>query len=305
MILRRTGFTLIELLVVIAIIAILIGLLLPAVQKVRAAAARTQCTNNLKQLGLAIHNYAGTYNSQLPALTATTGQPQYGNYVGGILIAMLPYIEQQALYSAAVTSNATPTNTWDAVVPGAPAGTNAVRQQPIKTYACPADFTISNGWSQNANGTWMGASYSANYQVFGSIQAGGNGNFPQFNVGNIPDGTSNTVAFGEQYAACTTSAGTLWAYPGITVTTTLSSSGQNWMPVIANTQSYAAAAYGVPQASPTLAACNKTVAQSAHTGQVLVGLMDGSVRPINATVTATTWQYALQPADGQVLGSDW
>ena len=105
--------------------------------------------------------------------------------------------------------------------------------------------------------------------------------------------------------ACTASAGTLWAYPGLTVTTSLTSSGQNWMPVIANTQSNGAAAYGVPQSSPTLATCNKVLAQSAHTGQVLVGLMDGSVRPINASITATTWQYALQPADGQVLGSDW
>ena len=122
---RRLGFTLIELLVVIAIIAILIGLLLPAVQKVREAAARLSCSNNLKQLGLAAQNYASSNTDQLPPLVSAQG-----TYNGTILFTLLPYVEQQALYSQRIAAN--PANTYS--------GAN-----PVKTYYCPSDFTVSNG----------------------------------------------------------------------------------------------------------------------------------------------------------------
>src|SRR5437764_5971689 len=97
----RPGFTLIELLVVIAIIAILIALLVPAVQKVRAAAARTQCINNLKNINLATHGYHDVYR-RLPPLTASTGAPKYGNYSGCILFSILPYIDQAPLFNPTV-----------------------------------------------------------------------------------------------------------------------------------------------------------------------------------------------------------
>src|SRR6516225_4856265 len=136
---RRRGFTLIELLVVIAIIAILIGLLLPAVQKVREAAAMAQCKNNLKQLALAAMNYHDG-NGVFPAgSVARQGTGAFANsvsYYETWAIAILPYIEQDNLFH--LWSSNIPN-----VAPDAVAGANFVtmRQTLVKTYNCPSDVS--------------------------------------------------------------------------------------------------------------------------------------------------------------------
>jgi len=139
------GFTLIELLVVIAIIAILIGLLLPAVQKVREAAARSQCQNNLKQLGLAIHNYESTYQTlpgsytPLPAPdpdpNAQAAVPQAGL---SLQANLLPFIEQNNLYQM-LNPRLSEFDTQNLPPGGTHSGNNSAYSQVVKTYLCPAE----------------------------------------------------------------------------------------------------------------------------------------------------------------------
>ena len=293
----KRGFTLIELLVVIAIIAVLIALLLPAVQQAREAARRTQCKNNLKQLGLAVHNFAGTYKDKLPALTNSTGalpaDGVWNGYQGGILVTLLPYIEQTALYQAALTN---PSSTWD----GAVSGGSLVRQKTIAAYQCPSDATLQGGYPPNQVGQWGGTSYSANYQVFGKNRAGGNADAPGFGF-NIPDGTSNTVIFAEQLSKTDVAGvGNLWAYPGIDWS-------WQWTPVFANTRSHGAgvlvAPYGPQAGSITAATADKRAVQSMHTGIVQVLMLDGAVRSISNNIdTTNVWQYIIQGDDGKVVG---
>jgi prepilin-type N-terminal cleavage/methylation domain-containing protein len=154
---RWRGFTLIELLVVIAIIAILIGLLVPAVQKVREAAARIQCTNNVKQLALATVNMADTNNGLLPPSAgnyptpraAGVGAPNNGD--GGMFLFLLPYIEQDPLYQSTLVAvgddndnrnGLNPTySQWHGVITTRYGGAGVI----VKTYVCPADYTQQSG----------------------------------------------------------------------------------------------------------------------------------------------------------------
>ena len=153
----RTAFTLIELLVVIAIIAILIGLLLPAVQKVREAAARMSCSNNLKQLGLAAHNYENAFGKLPPNLIvelgAAPGSPGMPGYpYPGIshawTVNFLPYIEQDNVYK--LYDMKFPWLSSPSIVPGTPNNQGAL-QTPIKTFICPS---TPGGIDRRATGTY-------------------------------------------------------------------------------------------------------------------------------------------------------
>lgn len=293
---RRRGFTLIELLVVIAIIAILIGLLLPAVQKVRAAAARMQCSNNLKQLGLGVQNYASTYNNSLPPAWENM------NYNGrtiqlNILCLLLPYLEQQSLYNSGLATG--DGAFWDGPTPSTPSGT--VRSAVVKPFVCPQDPSITNGYAANQVNGWGGTSYAANYQLFASPQS--NSYSASYNVGNIPDGTSNTISFTERYAACGSNpngAGNLWAWPGGP------NNPDNWGVTFANSP-FDANWNQLPQYNPNpwQSNCTTTRPSTSHTATCMTGLMDGSVRGVSQGVPQTTWALAVMPADGLPMPSGW
>ncbi len=152
---HRSGFTLIELLVVIAIIAVLVALLLPAVQQAREAARRSQCKNNLKQIGLAIHNYEGAFNV-FPfgkgAGYAFLGAPAYPRWSAQAMI--LPYLEQAPLYNTLNFNNPPDTPGMAGAVPTfmpayqSPGGINTIGSQTlIPAFLCPSDVSVSSTWA--------------------------------------------------------------------------------------------------------------------------------------------------------------
>jgi prepilin-type N-terminal cleavage/methylation domain-containing protein/prepilin-type processing-associated H-X9-DG protein len=203
---RRPGFTLIELLVVIAIIAILIGLLLPAVQKVRDAAARMSCSNNLKQLGLAAHNYHGNFNQFPPGVnlpfTVTVGGnqqsagPVFPGLNESLLEFLLPYVEQDNVYRQL---DFTKNQYANANGPASPANTV------VKTYLCPADRAPAQiTYTAGKTTYYFGAnSYGGNPGVYGFYTAtmDQTGVFyinSNVRMTDISDGTSSTFLFGER-----------------------------------------------------------------------------------------------------------
>jgi hypothetical protein len=234
----RPAFRLGELIGIVVFLIIGVGLLLPALERQQTRSRPSQCINNLQQIGLAIHNYASAYQNALPALTSDTAVPKHGAFNGGILVSLLPFLEQEVLFNEGAYR--LPECTWYGPIPpnsvrpfspkGVASGALPLSTYVVKVFACNSDDTVFQGLSLNQSrpyavptpspSDWAASSYSANYQVFGSqndlgSKESGNACWPKYNIDNMPDGTTNTVFFGEQFAACGNSAGNLWAYPGI------------------------------------------------------------------------------------------
>lgn len=333
---RPRGFTLIELLVVIAIIAILIALLLPAVQQAREAARRTQCKNNLKQYGLALHNYHDTYNL-LPISANYKGN--WNNGVVGWQVRILPFTEQAGLYQNMKTWHddaATASNPYDV---DAMVGGKELRKYSVPYSKCPSDA------SETPDGAWAQASYGGNLGANRVPSAGGapcepymtpnvhyvdqnnttpndggggdydHGNVTELryvtgifgrvlnqapNFRDITDGLTNTIFVGEILPSCNDHGGGWWHFNGM-------ANGHAGVQVPLNTMNTCLTPY-TPQ-TPALPGCtnrnNWNLSwgfRSAHTGGAQFLLGDGSVRFISQNIDYNTYQYLGRRNDGKVIG---
>ena len=315
---RRDGFTLIELLVVIAIIAILVALLLPAVQQAREAARRSSCKNNLKQLGLALHNYHDTHNRFPPsgihnrdghgaAATSSSWGPSW-------MILVLPYLEQGPLYDL-----------YDFNQVRSRDGSNPnVVIVDIATIKCPSDGGEKQKWTNSV--PYARGNYAANC---GAGNAFSTADFDQRSVrgpfamsryygakmADIEDGTSNTALVAEIIAGERTGdVRGAWAYPS-----GMYFSGGNQMtdtPRIALTPN-ANALNDTLRDQPSSCSAESDdrqlrcssggsrsfqTSRSKHAGGVQITLADGSTRFISENIASETWFRLLSQADGQVLG---
>jgi len=290
---RSRAFTLIELLVVIAIIAILIGLLLPAVQKIRAAAQRMSCSNNLKQLGLGTINAADTHSGLLPPSIGLypSRTAAAGNSDGGTFLHILPFIEQDNLLKASTLPAGNPSTDRNGFLQTYSQWTAPIQNSKVKTYICPSDFTnVENAHS----------SYGTNGQVFRCTYWHQEGTmmFPT----SLPDGTSNTVFYTDKLARCATG-----SYPD--------NYWPDWGPIIGanNASTYIGDELGHPSGTAAIfqtgnsgfpANCEGGRASSPHSTTILVGMADGSVKGVSRGVNAQTWWNAMTPSGGETL-SDW
>jgi prepilin-type N-terminal cleavage/methylation domain-containing protein len=309
----RGAFTLIELLVVIAIIAILIGLLLPAVQKVREAASRMQSMNNLKQIGLASHGYADVNDHLPPSFVEASSAafPQWKD--GSWMVNILPYVEQDNLKR--VVDNAAPGGEYYAIT---------YNQAPPKIFINPVDASNSNGaYTDGPWGVYSVTGYVSNWLAAGCVVRGSGGVPMKRNMRNIvqvTDGTSNTILYTTRTTVCLLSPqphrpGYSGDYYNIAPYANAGSWFQ-WMPVInyfpngSASAGYITGADTKFQVRPiwnnrSTANCDFRLATAVDSGGILVGMGDGSVRTVSPGITGATWYAAKTPDGGEVLGSDW
>jgi prepilin-type N-terminal cleavage/methylation domain-containing protein len=281
------GFTLIELLVVIAIIAILIGLLLPAVQKVREAANRTECVNNLKQLSLAVIHYADTHQHNMPPGIGMYPRqtPSTDNSDGGHFMHFLPYYEQKNLFNSCHVGAGV--DDRNGFLPTYSQWTPTIQQSQLKVLNCPSDPT-----NPDAGYT----SYVYNGMLFRHGYHWGNTPYARYPV-SLQDGTSNTVLYSEGLRHCSFGnyPGRYWPDWGGNVYSP--DLGESNGPGTQLFQTNVVLSGGIGQ-------CDGGRAATAHDGGIPCGMGDGSVRFVANGVSQASWAAAWTPAQGDIVGND-
>ncbi|WP_437222253.1 DUF1559 domain-containing protein [Planctomicrobium sp. SH661] len=320
MVSNRRGFTLIELLVVIAIIAVLIALLLPAVQQAREAARRSQCKNNLKQLGLAIHNYSDTHNRMPPGMLYRVGAASGEGKRTPFMLFVLPFLEQAAIY-----------NQYNHNLNWTDAGHLTLRLTPIPTWQCPSDKEAIMQWAGTPHsirgnyglnwgqGTWGDLDGDTVDDLNSARHVLGSGtNRPPFwncfgaRFADMTDGTSNTLLMMELLKGTTSSTdfrGWIWNDEPFTYSiSTKLTPNTTASDVLSDSSSYCVsdANGNMPctYAGNTDANLRSSTlaARSKHVGGVQVVLADGSVRFVSNNINLPTWRALSSMNQGETLG---
>jgi hypothetical protein len=320
-----TGFRLGDLIACLVVAVLLLGLLICGVRRAHAADEDKRCLNNLRQLGLAVNNYASTYNLLLPSIYSAPRIKTYTN-PQSIFLALLPELEGDFLFKAAFLGengkpafdpenkdvNLTWMNTLD--------GKKIYASGFVKPLVCPAGPT--NSPTRPTKIGWVGCSYGANYTVFGPFRWQS-----LYTFATIPDGTSATIFFAERFAQYPGELGqytgpdgkqhqanTLWAWPAdyranpptaftkpVTQNVAMFAYGKPNKKVVG----HGPVVFSQPQLDVTPDKADYRLVQSGHPKVVHVGMGDGSARGVSGKVSQETWQRAITPNDGHFIGDDW